>query len=91
MFEHRDPSGYQFRTYEIDANDCELFEGDRISPGEEIGIDIRSGSPVILNYWGQVATIFYNPRNHSFLLMIYRLSDDVVENSDKYRELQSIS
>jgi hypothetical protein len=84
MFEHRDPSGNRFRTYEIDANDCELFEGDRLPLGHEIGTDIRSGMPTYLDFWGQVATVYYNPMNDSFLVMICRLSDD---ENEKYNVL----
>ena len=87
MFEHRDPSGHKFRTYEIDAFDCELFESDRISPGHEIGIDIRSGLPVVIDFWGQVATIYYNPMNHSYLVMIYKLSDNEANNVSQCEEL----
>jgi hypothetical protein len=70
MFEHRDPSGGNFKSYELDANDFELYQGENIAPGGEIGIDIRSGSPVILESWGRVATVYYNPMNHSYLVMI---------------------
>jgi hypothetical protein len=82
MFEHRDPSGNRFRTYEIDANDCELFEGDRLAPGQDIGTDIRSGMAICVDFWGQVATLYYNPMNDSFLVMIYRLCDDKSEKPD---------
>ena len=73
MFEHRDPTGGSFISYELDANDFELFEGDTLAPGGEIGIDIRSGCPVYLGCWGKVATAYYNPMNHSYLVMINRL------------------
>ena len=82
MFEHRDPSGCRFRTYEIDANDCELYEGDRLAPGQEIGTDIRSGTAIYMDFWGQVATVYYNPMNDSFLVMIYCFKDNKIENSD---------
>ena len=73
MFEHRDPSGGSFMTCELDANDFELYQGDTIAPGGEIGTDIRSGSPVYLDRWGIVTTAYYNPMNHSYLVMIDRL------------------
>jgi len=73
MFEHRDPTGGSFRTYELDANDFEFYQGDTVAPGGEIGVDIRSGSPVYLDCWGKIATVYYNPMNHSYLVMVYRL------------------
>jgi|WetSurMetagenome_2_1015567.scaffolds.fasta_scaffold651115_1 hypothetical protein len=81
MFEHRDPSGNRFKTYEIDANDCELFEGERLVPGQEIGTDIRSGMAICIDFWGQVATVYYNPMNDSFLVMIHRISDKKTERT----------
>jgi hypothetical protein len=76
MFEHRDLSGSQFKTYEVYADDFELYPGDRISPGCEIGIDIRTGTGIILKQWGQVATVYYNPMNHSFLVMVQVFSSE---------------
>ena len=74
MFEHRDPTGSDFVTYELNADDFEFYQGDTIAPGSEIGIDIRSGAPVFLSCWGRVATAYYNPMNHSYLVMINRIS-----------------
>jgi hypothetical protein len=82
MFEHRDPTGSNFMTYELDANDFELYQDDTIAPGGEIGTDIRSGSPIYLPCWGKVATIYYNPMNHSFLVMISRLQTTRYATSD---------
>jgi hypothetical protein len=73
MFEHRSLSTSQFKKYEVDAEDFELYEGDQIPPGYEIGIDVRSGAAVYLTEWGQVATAYYHPMNHSFLVMIQML------------------
>ncbi|MBN1188507.1 MAG: hypothetical protein JXA46_02030 [Dehalococcoidales bacterium] len=69
MFEHRDVSGRQFRTYEVDAEDFSLFEGDMVPEGCEIGIDVRTGMAIYLGQEGIVATVYYNPMNHSFLVM----------------------
>jgi hypothetical protein len=70
MFEHRDLSGRQFRTYEVDADDFDLNPGDRIPEGFEIGIDIRTGAAIYMGNGGIVATVYYNPMNHSYLVMI---------------------
>ena len=74
MFEHRDPTGSSFISYELDANDFDYFEGETLAPGGEIGIDIRTGCPVYLDWWGKVATAYYNPMNHSYLVMLTSLS-----------------
>jgi hypothetical protein len=74
MFEHRDPIGSQFVTYELNADDFDLCEGDTIKPGSEIGIDVRSGSAVYLNNWGRVASVYYYQMNESYLVSIQRLS-----------------
>jgi hypothetical protein len=70
MFEHRDPTGSQFITYELNADDFDLYEGDTIMPGSEIGIDVRSGSAVYLNNWGRVISVYYNQMNDSYLVSI---------------------
>jgi hypothetical protein len=74
MFEHRDRSNSQFKTWEVDADDFELYEGDIIVPGFKIGIDIRTGAAIYMEKWGRVATVYYNPMNHSFLVMIQLLT-----------------
>ena len=73
MFEHRELSN-QFKTYEVDAEDFDIFEGDIVAPGSEIGIDIRSGTAIFMEQWGRVATVYYNPMNQSFLIMIQLLT-----------------
>jgi hypothetical protein len=75
MFEQRYPSSLQYRTYEVDADDFNLYDGDWISPGYEIGVDVRSGANICMEMWGQVATVYYNPMNHSYLVMIQLLND----------------
>lgn len=74
MFEHRDPSGRRFQTFEVEASSFGLYEGARIYPGILIGRDIRSGESVEIGYRGYVATAYYNPMNRSFLVMVCRLS-----------------
>jgi hypothetical protein len=74
MFEHRDPIGSQFVTYELNADDFDLYEGDTINPGSEIGIDVRSGSAVFLNNWGRVVSVYYYQMNDSYLVSIHNLS-----------------
>lgn len=73
MFVHCDQIGDEYVKFELDANDFELNPGDTVAPGGEIGIDIRSGSPAYLDNWGKVATVYYNPMNHSYIVMIHRL------------------
>jgi hypothetical protein len=87
MFEHRDPTGGDFVTYELNADDFEFFQGDAVAPGSEIGIDIRSGSPVYLNCWGRVATAYYNPMNHSYLVMINRFARNPKTSRDPANQL----
>jgi hypothetical protein len=70
MFEHRDPAASKFITCELSADDFDLYEGDTIAPGSEIGIDIRSGSAVYLDGWGRVETVYYNQMNDSYRVMI---------------------
>lgn len=75
MFEHRDPSGYRFKTYEVEAKGFKLFEGARLSAGNTIGKEVRSGNTIQADRWSQVATAYYNPMNHSYLVMICLLSN----------------
>jgi hypothetical protein len=82
MFEHRDRSNSQFKTCEVDADDFELYEGDIIVPGFKIGIDIRTGAAIYMEKWGRVATVYYNPMNHSFLVMVQLLTS--IENRGKF-------
>ena len=74
MFEHRDPSGNKFRTYRVTAGGFNLDEGQIVQPGTEIGIDLNSGISLRSDYWGRVATIYYNPMNHSLLVMVSQKS-----------------
>jgi hypothetical protein len=76
MFEQRDPGGHRFVTYELSADDFEHAVGDTIAPGCEIGIDIRSGSAVLVNSWSRIATACYNPMNDSYLVMIAWLANN---------------
>jgi hypothetical protein len=71
MFEHSDSTGCDFVTYELDADHFDLYPGDMLSPGSELGIDVRAGTIVYLESWGHVATVYYNPMNHSYLTMIH--------------------
>lgn len=80
MGEHRDLRGNVFRTFEIDANDFELYPGDHITPGFEIGIDIHSGSMIYPEFEGTVATVYYNPMNHSYLVMIACRNENIKDN-----------
>jgi hypothetical protein len=73
MFEDTDPIGTDFVTFELNADDFELYQGDIIAPGSEIGIEIKSGSPVYLRYWGRVAAAYYNPMIHSYLVIINQM------------------
>jgi len=79
MFEHRDPTGRLFKTYEVDADDFNLYQGDRVAEGFEIGMDIHSGDTIYLNFNGYVATVYYNPMNHSYLVMICLLREEQSE------------
>jgi hypothetical protein len=72
MFEHRDLSGYKYQTYQIDAEDFDLQEGDIVQPGLEIGTDIYSQTMIYADFWGYVATAYYNTMNDSFLVMVCR-------------------
>ena len=73
MFRHNDIIESGFITCELNADDFELYQGDTVAPGSEIGLDVRSGSPVYLNCWGKVAAAHYNPMNHSYSVTINRL------------------
>jgi hypothetical protein len=79
MFEKRDPSGKQYKTYHVTADEFDLDEGEIIQPGIEIGVDAHSGISLRSGYWGRVATIYYNPMDHSFLVMISQESRDEIE------------
>jgi hypothetical protein len=70
MFEQRDSTGSKFIAFELSADDFDLYEGDTIMPGSEIGIDIRSGSAVYLDGWGRVETVYYNQMNESYRVMV---------------------
>jgi hypothetical protein len=74
MSDHRDPAGSNFFTCELSADDFDLYQGDIIGPGSEIGIDVRSGSAVYLNSWGSVLSVYYNQMNDSYLVIIHRTS-----------------
>jgi hypothetical protein len=67
MFEHSNSTGCDFVTYELDADHFDLYPGDMLSPGSELGIDVRAGTIVYLESWGHVATVYYNRMNHSYL------------------------
>ncbi|MGA2160490.1 MAG: hypothetical protein ABSG90_14910, partial [Dehalococcoidia bacterium] len=60
---------YQYRTYLVAADEFELNEGERLQPGSEIGIDVNSGAPIYSDYWGHVATVYYNPMSQSLLVI----------------------
>ena len=70
MFEHRDPSQSQFRTYELKTGSFKLYAGAAVYPDEIIGIDVNSNQPVMVDDGGQIATAYFNPMNDSFLFMI---------------------
>ena len=70
MYEHRAAAGYRYRTYQVDADGFDLHEGDIVEPGLEIGTDVHSKAPVLTDYWGYVATVYYNTMNDSFLVMV---------------------
>ncbi len=75
MFELRDSSGRRFKKYEILADDFLLYEGNRIPQGFEIGIDVRTGISIYAESPGFIATVYYNPMNQSYLVMVC-LEDD---------------
>jgi hypothetical protein len=86
MFKHLEPTGSRLVTYELSADDFELFEGDTVAPGSEIGTDIRSGSAVWLEGWGRVAAAFYNPMNDSYRVMIYQMAKTLPTESSIQEE-----
>ncbi len=71
MFEHRDPSRCWFRTYEVEADGFDLHEGDGVAPGLIIGKEVKSGETIKAFYCGHIATVYFNPMNESYLVMIY--------------------
>jgi hypothetical protein len=82
VFEHRDPTSSNFVTFELSADDFELYQGDIVAPGCDFGVDIRSGSMVSLDCWGRIATVYYNPMNHSYLVMICRIQQPGYTTND---------
>ena len=90
MFEHRDPKGNQYKTYHVAADEFELDEGDRIRPGSEIGVDANSGAPIYADYWGSVATVYYNPMSHSLLVMIYKENNIYITLNSEFSDLVTV-
>jgi hypothetical protein len=81
MFEHRERITNRYRTYQVAADDFELYVGDAIESGQQIGIDVNSGTPIYAYICGNVATIYYNPMSHSFLVMIRQ---EICEEDEVY-------
>ena len=67
MFEHGELSLSQFRTCQVNADEFELYEGDPLQPGSEIGIDINSGVLIYACDRGYVAAM-----SDSFMVKVYQ-------------------
>jgi hypothetical protein len=91
MFEHRDPTGSRFKTYEVRSESFGLQEGARIGPGSSVGKDIRSGQAIEVDFRGYVATAYFNPMHQRFLVMICRLSESREAEVPGIRRYQSVA
>jgi hypothetical protein len=76
MFEHRDPSLRRFRTYELEADTFELYEGAKLLPEQIIGVEVKSRKTVKAPEFGRIATAYFNPMNNSYLVMIHLINEE---------------
>ena len=75
MLDRQTQSEYRFKTYEVVAEDFELYPGFGISPGVVIGRDVRSGDMLTADWCGHTATVYFNPMNNSYRVMFFISSD----------------
>ena len=61
-----------FKRYQVSRDEFDLYEGEIINPGREIGIDINFGISIHADYWGRVTAIYHNPMNDSFTVTIFQ-------------------
>jgi hypothetical protein len=59
-----------YKKYEVDAAVFRFREGDRVSPGEEIGLDFETGQPITADSGGKILNVGFNSRNHSLVVTI---------------------
>jgi hypothetical protein len=91
MFEGQNAFSNQFRTYRVDAEEFVLAEGDRIEAGQQIGVDVNTGSPLFAIHRGYVATVYYNPMSHSFLMMTCRQDNDEIPFKQIHVDEETVS
>ncbi len=69
-----------YRKYEIDCRRFNLQIADLVTPETIVGWHYDSGQPIKANCYGYVATIYFNPRHDSFMVMIQAKTSELDEN-----------
>lgn len=64
----------EFKKYEVKYDTFHLSTGETVAPSTFLGFHPLSGKPVEAGLYGRIATIHYNPKNDS--LMIMAVSDN---------------
>lgn len=59
-----------FEKFEIEGNWCQLKPGDDVVPQTVVGRDYDSGEVVRAGFHGYVAASYFNPMNHSLIVII---------------------
>lgn len=59
-----------FRKFEINATECHLQIGDRVTPETVIGKDFESKEILTAGCHGRVVAISFNASNHTLIILI---------------------
>jgi hypothetical protein len=59
----------EYRKYEVDATECSIEMGDRVTPETVIGLHHHTRQPVLAVLDGHVASVYFNPMHQSLMVM----------------------
>jgi hypothetical protein len=71
-----------YRKYEFDRRRFNLQIADLVTPETIIGWHYKSGQPVKVNFYGYIATIYFNPMHDSLMVMIQDATSELYENAN---------
>lgn len=69
-----------YRKYEVDCKRFNLLLADLVTPETIVGWHYNSGQLIKANCYGYVATIYFNPRHDSFMVMIQAVTSELHDN-----------